>query len=129
MKKDGYNEKSVRIRTPAGFKLTVAVYLSTNSQSTGGPLPTPTTALSPAISGAPSVAPSAAPVAKAEVVILETPTGFLRVRSNASVNAPEIARVNPGERIELVEESNGWYLIRLSDGMQGWISAQYAQKQ
>src|SRR5664279_2853563 len=29
--KDGYNEKEVRIRTPLGYKLTVAAYLSTNN--------------------------------------------------------------------------------------------------
>lgn len=122
VKKDGYNEKSVRIRTPAGFKLTVAVYLSTNAQNAAAQ-PTPTAAISPSA----AVTPSAAPVAK--VTILETPTGFLRVRATASVNGNEIARVNPGEVLDVVEEADGWYLIRLSDGMQGWVSAQYAAKQ
>lgn len=119
VKKDGYNEKSIRIRTPAGYKLTVAVYLSTNSQNVAQPTPT--------IAVSPSAAPSTAALQK--VLILDTPTGFLRVRQQASVNAGELARVNPGEVIDLVEESNGWYLIRLSDGTQGWISADYAQKQ
>jgi hypothetical protein len=121
VKKDGYNEKSVRIRTPAGFKLTVAVYLSTNAQNAGAQ-PTSTPAVSPSASAASSVPP-----AVAKVMILETPTGFLRVR--ASINGNEIGRVNPGEVLDLVEESEDWYLIRLSDGMQGWISAQYAEKQ
>lgn len=119
VKKEGYNEKSVRIRTPAGYKLTVAVYLSTNAQNVSVQ-PTPV------VTASPSAVPSAA---VQSVVILDTPTGFLRVRQNASVGAAEIARVSPGETVELVQEANGWYLIKLSDGAQGWISAQYAQKQ
>ena len=120
VKKEGYNEKSIRIRTPAGYKLTVAVYLSTNAQNTSVK-PTP------AVSASPSAAPSAAPAQS--VVILETPTGFLRLRQTASVNAAEIGRVTPGEKLELVEEAGSWYLIKLTDGTQGWISAQYAEKQ
>lgn len=120
VKKEGYNEKTVRIRTPAGYKLSVAVYLSTNLDAT--PRPTQTTA-----SPSAEVAPSAAQ-APQMVTILDTPTGFLRVRRNASVNAVEIARVLPGEKIELVREENGWYLIRLTDGTEGWISSEYAQK-
>jgi hypothetical protein len=130
VKKDGYNEKAVRIRTPAGYKLTVAVYLSTNAQNVPVQPAKPET-VSPGPSVGPSVAPSAAPSAAVNqsVIILETPTGFLRVRKNANVGAVEIARVLPGEKLELVEESNGWYLIRLTDGTQGWISSQYAEKQ
>lgn len=123
VKKEGYNEKTVRIRTPAGYKLTVSVYLSTNAQGVSS-LPAATTVASP--SAVPSVLPS---VTAPMVVILDTPTGFLRVRQNASVGAAEIGRVTPGETVELTEESNGWYLIKLSDGVKGWISAQYAQKQ
>jgi hypothetical protein len=119
VKREGYNEKSVRIRTPEGYKLTVAVYLSTNPNAV-------TAQPTPVASASPSAVPS---TALQQVVILETPTGFLRVRKNASIGASEIARVNPGEKIDLVEESNGWYLIRLSDGIEGWISAEYAQKQ
>ena len=36
--KDGYNEKEIRIRTPLGYKLTVAAYLSTDP--TGLSVPT-----------------------------------------------------------------------------------------
>ncbi len=123
VKKEGYNEKTVRIRTPAGYKLTVSVYLSTNAQGVTSQ-PATTNIASP--SAVPSVLPS---VTAPMVVILDTPTGFLRVRQNASVGATEIGRVTPGETVELVQESNGWYLIKLSDGAEGWISAQYAQKQ
>jgi hypothetical protein len=128
--KDGYNEKTIRIRTPAGFKLTVAAYLSTNAQNTPAQPAQPvqnSVSASPAPSAVPSVAPSKVP--NEQVLILDTPTGFLRVRQSASVNAAELARVQPGEKLDVVQESNGWYLVRLSDGIQGWISSEYAQKQ
>ena len=131
VKKDGYNEKAVRIRTPAGFKLTVAVYLSTNAQYVPAQ-PEKPAPVSPGPSAGPSTAtftPSPSAAASLSVVILDTPTGFLRVRRNANAGAVEIARVLPGEKLELIEESNGWYLIRLTDGIQGWVSSQYAQKQ
>jgi hypothetical protein len=128
--KDGYNEKSIRIRTPAGYKLTVAAYLSTNAQNVSAQSDKPA---QPSVSATPgpSIAPSAAPskIPSEQVLILETPTGFLRVRQSASVTAAEIARVQPGEKLDVVQESNGWYLIRLTDGTQGWISSEYAQKQ
>jgi len=128
--KDGYNEKAIRIRTPAGYKLTVAAYLSTNAQNTPPQAAQPTQpplSTTPGVSVAPSAAPSSS--TREQVLILETPTGFLRVRQSASVNAGEIARVQPGEKLDVVQESNGWYLIRLSDGTQGWVSSEYAQKQ
>jgi hypothetical protein len=121
VKKEGYNEKAIRIRTPAGYKLTVAVYLSTNAQNITVQQP-PVATASPSASPAPSVA------AVQSVVILDTPTGFLRVRQTASIGAAEIGRVKPGEKLELVEEAGGWYLIKLTDGTKGWISAEYAQK-
>jgi hypothetical protein len=126
--KDGYNEKAIRIRTPAGYKLTVAAYLSTNTQNSA-PVKTPQSAVTatPGLSVAPSAEPSRIP--RLQVMILQTPTGFLRVRQSASVNAAEIARVEPGDKLDVVQEANGWYLIRLTDGTQGWISSEYAQKQ
>ena len=63
-----------------------------------------------------------------KVVILDTPTGFLRVRSEASLGGAEVARVNPGETYDLLEESSGWFKIKVEE-VEGWVSAQYAQKQ
>ena len=63
-----------------------------------------------------------------QVVISATPVGFLRVRSEPNLGGSEVGRVNPGDVFELLEESEGWYKIKLEDG-EGWISGQYAQKQ
>ncbi len=63
-----------------------------------------------------------------QVVIKATPTGFLRVRSEATVNSTEIGRLNPGTTVVLLEELPSWYRIRLSDGKEGYISTSYADK-
>lgn len=63
-----------------------------------------------------------------KVKISPTPTGFLRVRNNPSLAANEITTVTPGEEFPLLEEKPNWFKIRLTDGREGWISSQYAQK-
>lgn len=118
VEKEGYKEKTIRIRTPLGYKLTVALYLSTadltgrsaSSASLTIDEPTPTPAVS-------------------KVTILDTPTGFLRVRESASIGSVEIGRVSPPEVLDLISEENGWFQIKLKDGKIGWISSQYAKKQ
>jgi hypothetical protein len=121
VRKDGYNEKEVRIRTPLGYKLTVAAYLSTSNTP---PSPAPSDAVSPTPSdGTPT------PTPPAQIKILDTPTGFLRVRSDASTTAGEVGRVSPGQTYPIASEEDGWFEIILEDGTKGWISSQYATKQ
>jgi len=68
------------------------------------------------------------PAQNPTVVIGETPTGWLRVRSGAGTEFEEVTRVNPGERYALIEETEGWYKIDLGNGSSGWISSEYAVK-
>lgn len=63
-----------------------------------------------------------------EVVIKNTPTGFLRVREAAGLNSKEIGQVKPKETYVLLEETPGWVRIRLKDGKEGWVSSIYIQK-
>jgi hypothetical protein len=114
--KEGYEEKNVRIRTPEGYKLTVAMYLGTSDDDAESILASPSSSITPS------------PASLGEVTILDTPTGFLRVRSNPSISSNEIARIEPGETYELLSEQTGWYQIRLRDGVPGWISSDYARK-
>jgi hypothetical protein len=117
LSKDGYKEKAVRIRTIAGYRLEGIIFLSINQDLV---------ASSTAIPVLPSVTPTPS---IQKVTILETPTGFLRVRASASVSSAQTATVNPGESYELVSEETGWYQIKLKDGKTtGWISSQYAAK-
>jgi len=62
-----------------------------------------------------------------QIIILNTPTGWLRVRKGAGTSYDEVGRVKPSEKYPFIEEKNGWYKIKLNDE-EGWISAQYAEK-
>jgi len=62
------------------------------------------------------------------VSILDTPTGWLRVREEPTLAGSESARVNPGQRFELLEEQTGWFKIRIDGQKEGWISSEYARK-
>jgi hypothetical protein len=61
-----------------------------------------------------------------KVLIEETPTGWLRVRDNPK--GTEIAKVQPGEEFELVDESQGWFNIQIDEDTVGWISSEYSSK-
>lgn len=113
--KSGYREKTVRIRTIKGYKLTASITLGIDVNDI---IATPT----------PTASPSATPSLTNKVTILQTPTGFLRVRASASTSGAEIGRLSPGEIVDFVSEDEGWYEIKLSTGKTGWISAQYAAK-
>lgn len=110
--KDGYNTKTLRVRSAEGYRLTASVKLSVGK----------TTEASPS-----SQAQEASK--SATIRILQTPTGFLRVRKDPSVSSAEIARVNPSDTFPLIEEAEGWYKIKLPDEKEGWISGQYAKRE
>lgn len=63
------------------------------------------------------------------VVILDTPTGWLRVRSGPGTTFVEVAKVNPGEKYEFLEESSGWYKIQFKGGKEGWVVGTYVKKE
>jgi len=64
-----------------------------------------------------------------QVIVKQTPTGFLRVRNKPSLLGVEVGKVLPGENLVVLEELSGWFKVRLSDGQEGYISASYVQKQ
>jgi len=109
--KEGFSDKIIKIRTVAGFQLETVVFLGVKGSSEKSNTATPSASLS-----------------TGKVEILETPTGFLRVRREASINSEEVGRVNPGQIFDLIKELDDWYQIRLPDGVFGWISSQYAVK-
>jgi len=67
---------------------------------------------------------------KAMIEILNTPTGFLRVRSEPSTLASEVAQVKPGEQYDFIDEDadTGWFKISYDVNKEGWVSNQYAKK-
>ena len=111
----GFLERSLTIKAYQGYKLTVVVKLAAG----GEVLPTP----APTLNGQETLN-----IIKIE--ILETPNNFLRVRSEPSTEAQEVARVVSGNLYNLIEEDSktGWYKIEYEKGKQGWVSNEYSKK-
>ncbi|OGH21341.1 MAG: hypothetical protein A2958_00885 [Candidatus Levybacteria bacterium RIFCSPLOWO2_01_FULL_38_13] len=112
--KDGYLEKILRIKTSKGFSLHAVVSLGVSPNLSGSSLPIISASPTPSVQ---------------KILILETPTGFLRVREDSSLLSAEIDRVNPRQTFELIEEREGWFKIKLESGKTGWVSSQYAEKE
>jgi hypothetical protein len=117
--KEGYKEKTVRVHTPKGYQLEAFVQLAP-VDAIPVLTPTPVASVSPMLTVTPT---------EKKVTILETPNGFLRVRSEGSITAHEIGRVKTGESFTVLDEKNGWYQIQLPDGTKGWISSQFAEEE
>ena len=126
----GFLSRTLQIKTTAGYRLIANLKLSL---SPGSPTPTasPTaTATTTGTSGTPSASSSASQKPNPPtpyVVIKDTPTGFLRVRMDASTTATEAARVNPGDKFHVEDSQSGWYEIKYDGTNMGWVSAQYVQ--
>lgn len=106
----GFFERTFWAKAIAGYKLTVVVKLAKNSANQ--------------ISEKPKETP------KPMVKILDTPTGFLRVRVAPKTDADEVGLVKPGDTFVLLGEDkdSGWFQIEYQKGKSGWISNQFAQK-
>ncbi|MDO8551475.1 MAG: SH3 domain-containing protein [bacterium] len=146
----GFEEKTIDIKLLPGYKLILNVKLAevdsseedSGSTETENLAPTPSAQTTPSAKQTPTPTPKATvtpkptgkvtptPVSldKPYVTISSTPTGFLRVRSQPSTSASEIAQVKPGESYPLLDEQSGWYKIPYQEGKEGWISGQYAKK-
>jgi len=109
LSKEGYEEKKLNLKAIKGYQLTLVVQLAKLAVKEI------------------SVEEEAKILGMVE--ILDTPSGFLRVRKIASSVGEELARVKPGEKFPLifVDEKTGWYEIEYDEGKRGWISNQFAR--
>ena len=60
-----------------------------------------------------------------KVKVLSTGTGWLRVRSEPSLTASEIGRINSGDEVSVLEERTEWLKVLFGDGKEGWVSSSY----
>lgn len=104
-----YLNRSIKAILPEKFNLIISVDLALSEADL-------TTISAPVVTQTP------------EVVVKQTPTGFLRVRDKASLNGKEIAQVKPGDKLVLLEELAGWDKIKLADGTEGFVSSTYVEK-
>jgi len=135
----GFQDKVVNAAAQEGYRLNINLTMATMD-----PVPTPTPTATPSATPTPTKATtntktivtplpkqastSAAVATKPYVEILNTPTGWLKVRSEASVNAEELAKVNPGDTFPYKEASaSGWFKIEYLTGKTGFVSSQYAK--
>lgn len=113
----GFIGRTVRVQLTSGYKLVINFQLALAKQEgigSGEITPTPGTTIE-------------LPQGKPYVIIKETETGFLRVRSGPSKSATETAQIKPGDKYPLLEEQEGWYKISY-DGKEGWIASRYAER-
>ena len=59
--------------------------------------------------------------------ITNTPTGWLNVRDDSTLDGKVIAKVYPDEEYEYIGAQNGWYQIILSNDQPGWIFEKFAE--
>lgn len=107
--RESFLKRSIRATVVDGFNLTLQVDLAISEADL-------------------TKIPTVPMTASQQVVVRQTPTGFLRVRSNPSVESVEIARVLPGDELTLLEEFPNWNRIRLPDGKEGYVSSTYTEK-
>lgn len=111
--KTGYNSKTVSAKTENKYRLSVTLELS--SKSIGEKKTTENKK-------------SADIVPKITVKVKETPTGWLRVREEPSIDATEAAKINTGETFPFLVEEGDWTKIEYEKGKNGWVSSQYVDK-
>lgn len=135
----GFQDKIVNAATQNGYRLNLNLTMAT-MEIVPTPLPTASPSATPSVSTTPTKTPTnaitplpkqsspSAVLSKPYVEILDTPTGWLKVRETASINSAELAKVNPGDMFPYRESSpSGWFNIQYATGKWGFISSQYAK--
>lgn len=120
VKASGYSDRVMTVNTVSGYRLTLFAKLAISADGISpGATPTPT------------------PAPKSMVLILTTPTGYLRVRSEPGTKGEEIGQVKPGDKLPFLDSdpATGWLKIQfeapqagLPEGISGWVSNQYARQ-
>ena len=111
----GFFRRTQKVNVDPGYRVNAAFKLAIDESAT------PTKVLEN------KQATDSAKSAKTKITIKDTPTGWLRVREEPTLNASESGKVNPGETFELLDEQDGWYKINF-DGKDGWVSSTYSSK-
>ena len=136
----GFDPRTIKVKLTAGYKLNASISLALSpTQVTatmdGTNQPQASVSATPMVTGTPAVisptvaiTPTPNTAMPAKVKILDTPTGYLNVRTSPSVSATKVGEVKPGETYSVIDMQPGWYKISYTTTDVGWISAQYAQK-
>ncbi len=126
----GFFRRTQKINIDPGYRVNASFKLAIDQNQR--PTPTPQASESASLTNSKessSSATSKSTAGKESLIVNDTPTGFLRVRSEPTVNASESAQVKPGEKYTILDEESGWYKINYEQGKEGWVSGQYVTKQ
>jgi len=115
----GFIGRTVRVKAVPDYRLNVDFQLSLSGEQLETPTPTPETDTQTG---------EGDQLSKPYVLVNETPTGFLRVRFDASISATEVGQLKPGDKVPYLDEKSGWIKIIYAEGKEGWISGRYADK-
>ena len=142
----GYVEKSLKPKLIEGHKLTATVQLAKLPEEEKQAEPKEATESADLKAQDDETKPTPKPSPKSQTIkpatgsgtlegsqvkILETPTGWLNVRSEPSTSGGDetiVTKVDPGETFPYIKSSgSGWYQIELPDGELGWVVAKYTE--
>lgn len=146
----GFITRTIKVRFNAGYRLIASVKMAlapggtdqqaSSSATLGESTSSATVKITPTqkATGTPKATPTKTPVVsgsgvveKPYVLIKDTPTGYLNVRSQPSSASAKLAAkptVNPGDKYGFLELKDGWYQIKITASVSGWISSQYSEK-
>lgn len=121
----GFVRRTIKLNVESGYRTSTTVKLAIDQLSQQEATPSAGSGQAKATTNGGASTGTAKSIM---IRIKETPTGWLRVRSEPSVGASESAKVNPGESYALIEEQPNWYKILFNDEQEGWVAAQYSEK-
>ncbi|OGG02040.1 hypothetical protein A2W14_06405 [Candidatus Gottesmanbacteria bacterium RBG_16_37_8] len=119
----GFIGRTVKIKAVKGFRVIVNLQLALSPEAQVSPTPTASQTGAVTTPGASEIEPQ-----KPYVLVKDTPTGFLRVRLDASLSATEVGQLKPGVKVPYLDEKSGWFQVTYETGKDGWISSRYAEK-
>lgn len=145
----GYVERTSNPKLVKGYRLTVttklarepfggAIDATPSATPIASPLPIPKTSPKPtprstSATNATSSGTTTNGVISASiktlpyVEIVDTGTGWLRVRDGADGNAQELTKLSVGSTVPYMNETlSGWLKVEYQTGKQGWVSGKYA---
>lgn len=108
----GYKEVISEINLVQGYKLTAVIKLAPSGEVAITPTPSPEENVKITL-----------------VEIIDTPTGYLRIRATPSASGELLGEAKPGERFRYLETDSGtgWYKVEYLDGKEGWVSNKYSK--
>ena len=148
----GFEDKTIRARTVAGYSLTISAqlakkgspdllglnteaspsaFLATPSANlsptpSSPPKPTTTPSLKPTTNLSPSPASTSSAIPKPYIEI-DSSVGWANIRPEPNTNNTAFSQANNGERFPYLNQStNGYYKIQYSPTQIGWVSSQYS---